>query len=132
MHELSLASGILKIVEDAAARERFARVRKLTLTVGALAGVDERALRFALSAIGRGTCLEGSEVVVETRPAMARCPSCQTEVPITSRLDRCPACNGVGLVPTGGTGLLVKDLTVLSAAEDAASPELFAGADRCA
>jgi hydrogenase nickel incorporation protein HypA/HybF len=117
MHELSLAGGILKVVDDAAVRERFARVRRLTLTVGALAGVEERALRFALEALAPGTVLQDAEIVLAHQPGAAWCLSCSTTVPIESRLDACPRCGGNWLQVTGGTDLWVKDLIV----EDAAS-----------
>lgn len=120
MHELSLAGGILKVVEDSAARERFARVRRLTLTVGVLAGVEERALRFALEAIAPGTCLEGAEIVLEPQTAQAWCFACAASVPIASRLDPCPTCGGHGLVATGGADLRIKDLIVVDA--EAAAP----------
>ena len=48
MHEASLAGGILQLVEDAARREKFRRVTLLRLEAGQLAGVETRALRFAL------------------------------------------------------------------------------------
>jgi hydrogenase nickel incorporation protein HypA/HybF len=123
MHELSLAGGILKVVEESAARERFARVRRLTLTLGALAGVDEHALRFALQAIGPGTCLEGAEVVLEAAPGTAWCFHCGGSVPVTSRLEPCPACGGSGLVATGGTDLRIKDLIVVDTADSVAARE---------
>ena len=40
MHEASLAGGVLRVVEQAAATEGFARVTMLRLEVGQLAGVD--------------------------------------------------------------------------------------------
>ncbi|MFY8087120.1 MAG: hydrogenase/urease maturation nickel metallochaperone HypA, partial [Rubrivivax sp.] len=40
MHEMSLAGGILRLVEEAAAREAFQRVSCLRLEAGALAGVE--------------------------------------------------------------------------------------------
>ncbi len=123
MHELSLAGGVLKVVEDTAAREPFARVRRLTLTVGALAGVDEHALRFALQAIGPGTLLEDTEIVLEIEPGAAWCFSCCASVPVNSRLDPCPTCGGSGLVATGGSDLRIKDLVVVDAAEVSTAPK---------
>jgi hydrogenase nickel incorporation protein HypA/HybF len=123
MHELSLAGGVLKVVEDTAAREPFARVRRLTLTVGALAGVDDHALRFALQAIGPGTLLEGAEIVLETEPGAAWCFHCAASVPIASHLDPCPTCGGSGLVATGGGDLRIKDLVVVDAVEASATPK---------
>jgi hydrogenase nickel incorporation protein HypA/HybF len=112
MHELSLAGGILRIVEDAAHRERFTRVSRLTLEVGALAGVEVQALRFALEATAPGTCLERAEFVIEQPPGQAWCMACATIVPIAQRGDACPHCGGYQLQPSSGTELRVVDLIV--------------------
>lgn len=113
MHEMSLAGGILRVVEDAAARERFRRVQRLTLEAGALAGVEVRALRFALEAIAPGSCLDGAEVVIDEPPGQAWCLRCSEPVEIAARTDPCPRCGGYQLQPTGGTELKVLDLVVL-------------------
>ena len=112
MHELSLAGGILGIVEAAAARDRFARVARLRLQAGALAGVEPQALRFALSALAPGTCLEGAAILIVETPGTAWCAGCAVEVPIDSRIDPCPHCGAYGLRTTGGTDLRVLDLLV--------------------
>jgi len=112
MHEMSLAGGILQLVEDAAQREGFVRVERLTLEAGALSGVDARALRFAIDAIARGTCLQSAEVVIEEPPGEAWCMACAQTVTIHSRLDDCPLCHGHQLQATGGTELRVLDLVV--------------------
>lgn len=116
MHELSLAGGILRVVEDAARREGFVRVARLTLEVGALAGVEVPALRFALEATAPGTCLEGAEVVVVEPPGEAWCMTCAATVPLARRGEACPRCGGYQLQPTSGTGLRVVDLIVHDAA----------------
>jgi len=112
MHELSLAGGIVRVVEDAAAREHFRRVARLRLEAGVLAGVELRALRFALDAIAPGTCLEGAAIEIEQPPGQAWCLRCCDTVPIASRADPCPHCGGHQLQPTGGTELRVLDMLV--------------------
>lgn len=112
MHEMSLAGGILRVVEDAAARERFARVSRLRLEAGALAGVEVRALRFALEAMQPGSLLEGAQIEIEQPPGRAWCMVCCTTVEIAARGDPCPACGGWQLTPTGGTELKVRELIV--------------------
>lgn len=112
MHEMSLAASVLQLVEAAAAREGFARVRRLTLEAGALAGVEVRALRFALEAISPGTRLDGAELVVDEPPGQAWCAVCAATVVIHARTDACPRCGSFGLRPTGGTALRVVDLLV--------------------
>jgi hydrogenase nickel incorporation protein HypA/HybF len=112
MHEMSLAGGILKLVDDAAARERFHRVKRLVLDCGALAGVEVRALRFALEAIAPGTRLEGAQIVIDETPGSAFCMGCGQRVAMSSRLDPCPACGSFKLQPTGGLDLRVRELIV--------------------
>lgn len=112
MHELSLAGGILRLVEDAAAREHFTRVSQLRLEAGALSGVEVRALRFALDAVAPGTCLEGAVIDIEQPPGAAWCLRCAQRVAIASRTDACPHCHTHQLQPTGGTELRVLDLLV--------------------
>ncbi|HPP83985.1 MAG TPA: hydrogenase maturation nickel metallochaperone HypA [Rubrivivax sp.] len=120
MHELSLAAGVVRLVEEAAQRERFARVSRLTLEVGALAGVDVGALRFALEVGVRDTCLAGAAIVIEEPPGRAWCMACATSVAITQRGDACPQCGGYQLQPSGGTELRVVDLIVHDEAPAAA------------
>lgn len=112
MHELSLAGGILKVVEDAAAREGFVRVERLALEAGALAGVEVRALRFALEAIAPGTLLAGATIEIHEPPGRAFCMGCGESVPVQARGDACPLCGSHRLQPTGGTELKVRELIV--------------------
>lgn len=112
MHELSLAGGVVRLVEDAAEREGFRRVSQLRLEAGALSGVEVRALRFALDASIPGTCLEGAEILIDAPPGTAWCLRCCGTVEIASRADACPRCGGFQLQPIGGTELRVVDLLV--------------------
>lgn len=112
MHEIGLAGGILRMVEAAAERDRFTRVAQLRIEVGALAGVEPRALQFALTAITPGTCLEGGEIAINEIPGTARCRQCEAVVQISSHLDACSQCGAYTLVATGGTELRVVDLVV--------------------
>ena len=112
MHEASLAGGILKLVEDAAQRERFVRVTQLRLEAGQLAGVELRALRFALEAIAPGTCLQGAQIEIDEPPGQAWCMNCSTTVALAQRGDACPRCAGHQMQPTGGTELRVLDMQV--------------------
>lgn len=112
MHEVSLAGGVLRVVEDAAAREHFLHVKRLTLEAGVLAGVEVRALRFALEAIAPGTVLEGALIEIDEPAGSAWCMHCVASVTLASRADPCPRCGGWQLTPTGGTELKVRELIV--------------------
>ena len=112
MHELSLAGGILQLVEDTAVRETFTRVLQLRLEVGKLAAVEVHALRFALESLAPGTVLEGAEVVIDEPPGQAWCMGCSQSVEIAARGDPCPSCGGHWLTPQGGDALRVVDMQV--------------------
>jgi len=99
-------------VEDSAAREGFSRVSQLKLEAGALAGVEVRALRFALDALSPGTCLAGAQIDIEEPPGSAWCLRCGCSVAIRTRTDACPGCGGHQIQPTGGTELRVLELRV--------------------
>ena len=113
MHEASLAGGVLQLVEAAAQREGFSRVMTLRIEAGRLAGVDVRALRFALESLAPGTPLEGARLAFEEPPGQAWCLPCGRTVAHGQRGDACPHCGGYQLQPTGGMELRVVDMTVL-------------------
>lgn len=112
MHEASLAGGVLKLVEATRERERFRCVTRLRLEVGPMAGVEVRALRFALEAMAPGTCLEGMRLDIDEPPGSAWCLGCDHGVSINQRGEACPRCGSFRLQITGGTDLRVVDLMV--------------------
>lgn len=112
MHEMSLAGGVLDLVEQSAAREGFRRVASLKLEVGKLSGVEVESLRFALSAIAPGTCLEGAAIEIDEPPGQAWCMICGRSVEIAERGDACGHCGGYQLQPSGGSELRVIELLV--------------------
>jgi len=113
MHELSLAGGILRVLEQTQERDPFERVTQLRLEAGALSGVEISALRFALEAVAPGTCLEGAQIDIDEPPGSAWCLPCGQSVAIRSRLDPCPLCGGYQIQPTGGTELRVLEMQVV-------------------
>jgi len=113
VHELSLATGIVSMVDAALAREtQPVRVRRLRVEVGAFAGVELRALRFALDALAPGSALNEAEVDVFEVPGSAWCFDCGQTVALQARLQPCPQCGGQRLQANGGTELRVVELTV--------------------
>ncbi|MFO1318257.1 MAG: hydrogenase maturation nickel metallochaperone HypA [Burkholderiales bacterium] len=112
MHELSLAEGIVRIVEGAARARRFTAVRCVRLEIGRLAQVEVDAMRFCFDAATRGSVAEGAALEVVDVPGRAWCLPCGDSVEIEARHQPCPRCGGYQLQVTAGTELRVLELDV--------------------
>lgn len=110
MHELSLAEGILQIVEDAAAQQGFKRVTEVRLEIGALSGVEVEALSFCLDMVLKDSIAAGARVELEKVPGTGFCLECGETVPVNALYDACPKCGSYQVQATGGTEMRVKDL----------------------
>jgi len=112
MHEMSLAEGIVQLIEDAARREGFSSVKLVALEIGRLSSVEPEALAFCFDAATRGSIAEGARLEIENVPGRGVCLQCAAEVEIENVYDPCPACGAFGLRITGGTEMRVKELEV--------------------
>src|SRR5262245_12175239 len=88
-----------------------ARVAKVRLQIGQLAGVVPEALRFCFDACARGTTLEGATLEIDEIAARGRCRRCGAELAMTTFLDPCP-CGGTDIELLAGQELRIKDVEV--------------------
>jgi hydrogenase nickel incorporation protein HypA/HybF len=112
MHELSLAEGVLQIVEEAARREGFRRVRSVWLELGRLSSVEPEAMRFCFDVVTRQSVADGARLEIVETPGMARCLQCLEPTAIAALGDPCPRCGSYQLQVTDGTEMRVKELEV--------------------
>lgn len=112
MHEMSLAEGIVQIVEDAARTQGFSRVRAVRLEIGQLSSVGVEALRFCFDAVTRDTLAEGARLEVDSVPGTGWCMMCGRSVPLPALYEACPCCGSYQVQPTEGTEMRVKNLEV--------------------
>lgn len=106
MHEATLAENILNIATDAAKKNHAAKIFKVGLKLGEMAGVEIEALQMAFDVLKKNSPAEDAELVIERVPITAACNKCGK----TFRLERynffCPECDGV-LILNSGRELLV-------------------------
>ncbi|MFO8004230.1 hydrogenase maturation nickel metallochaperone HypA [Thioalkalivibrio sp.] len=118
MHEMSLAEGILRIIEDQAAERGFDRVLRVRVEVGQLAGVEIEALRFGFDVVMKNSVAESAVLEIIETPGQGWCLDCSTGVEIAALYDACPRCGGYRVRATGGMDMRVLDLEV-----DTADPQ---------
>ena len=123
MHEMALAEGILRIIEDQAAAGGFERVRRVRVEVGQLAGVEVEALRFSFDAVMNNSVADSAILEIVDTPGQGWCMDCGTTVEIAALYDACPRCGGYQVHATGGMEMRVLDLEVDTPAEVQGQPD---------
>ena len=112
MHEMSLAEGVLQVIEDSARVKGFSRVKTVWLEIGELAGVEVEAMRFCFDEVAKDTLADGARLEIVATEGRGRCLSCGKNVSIRLRYDPCPLCGGYPVEPVGGLEMRVKELEV--------------------
>ena len=122
MHELSIAEGIIEIVERTAAANNVGRVKKVRVAIGELAGVDIPSLEFACVSVRKGGPAAEAELEIERPKGEAWCLDCAKTVPLERYGDPCPFCGGYRLAATGGTEMRVLELIEDVPPEESGNP----------
>jgi hydrogenase nickel incorporation protein HypA/HybF len=112
MHEISLAEGVLQMIEDAARQQHFSKVTTVWLEIGQLAGVEVEAMRFCFDAVTRGSVAEGAQLEIVATPGSGWCRQCSAAVALSASFGACPQCGSYQVQVTGGTEMRVKELEV--------------------
>ena len=100
MHELSIAEGIIEIVERTANANHVRHVKTVRVSIGELAGVDIPSLEFAWQSVRKGGVAQNAELEIERPNGEAWCLQCQKNIPLHRYGDPCPDCGGRGYVVT--------------------------------
>jgi len=112
MHEVSLAEGVLNVIEDYQRKEGFASVRRVRLEIGRMADVEIKALRFCFESVARGRVADGATLEIVEVPGQGWCVACRRAVPMQARFDCCPECGNFPLQVSAGTEMRVCELEV--------------------
>jgi len=105
MHELSIAQSLLDAVRAEAGRRTGARIVKVGLRVGGLAGVNAEALSFCFESLVRGTELYPLALEIEPSPRQQRCPACGHIFAVVDSRLACPQCHAAETQCVGGDEL---------------------------
>lgn len=108
MHELGITRNIVAIVSEHAGS---ARVKRVTLEIGALSAVVPDAIRFCFDVCTRGTQVDGARLEIREIPGAGRCRSCGAEFTLTQPFGRC-GCGSPRIEVVGGEELLIKEMEV--------------------
>lgn len=112
MHEMSLAEGVLQLVEETARRENARRVKLVVLEIGTLSSVEPDAIRFCFEAVTHGSIAQGAELEIVASQGAGWCMPCAATVLMTEIYGACPQCGSYQVQPTSGTEMRVKEIEI--------------------
>jgi len=93
MHEVGIMSAAIDAVLAEARSRGAVRVHRVMIRIGALAGVDPDALRFAFETVTDDTPAAGSELIVDLVPVRVHCGACAVDFATEERaVFACPHC----------------------------------------
>ena len=111
MHEMGLMDAVVRTVtriceEDGSVQ----KVKKLTLEVGEISGVEPHFLREVYPAVIEGTICEGAELAIEIVPGVFHCNICDFDFPADIQKLECPKCHRDHLTPIAGNDFIIKEI----------------------
>jgi hydrogenase nickel incorporation protein HypA/HybF len=95
MHELSLMETVRDLALEQAAAHGAERITAVCLRIGALAGVEPEALRFAHQVVWAGTLAEGAELRIEEVSGECWCGVCREPFTAADGVCECPRCGAI-------------------------------------
>jgi hydrogenase nickel incorporation protein HypA/HybF len=111
MHEFSVASALLRQVEELRQSHDCGDVRSVRVSLGEFSGVDAELLHSAFVRSTEGTRVAGAELVVERVPLEARCGDCGEEFAVRRFRFVCPVCGGHSIDVLRGEELMLESVT---------------------
>jgi hydrogenase nickel incorporation protein HypA/HybF len=112
MHEMSLAEGVLQLVEETARREAATRVKTVVLEIGRMSSVEPEALRFCFDSVTLGSIAQGAELEVVMVAGSGWCMVCAQTVALNARFEACPNCGSYQVQAVSGTEMRVKEIEI--------------------
>lgn len=100
MHEYSIVQALLERVDQEVRARGAARVHRVQLCIGELAGVEVELLRTAFDTIRCGTACAQAELDVRRSDARWECPRCAVLIPHGAPL-QCPHCHTAARLAAG-------------------------------
>jgi hydrogenase nickel incorporation protein HypA/HybF len=112
MHELSLATEVIKLAEKEAGSIHATAISEITIEVGNISGVEAEPFESALRILSEGTMLEKATLNIVKINARGNCLNCKSDFEMNQRMDSCPECGSFPAEIKGGNEFRVVSLLV--------------------
>jgi hydrogenase nickel incorporation protein HypA/HybF len=108
MHEMTVAYGLLTILEERAKTHGIARISRVRLKIGRLRGLEARQLQRAFEVLAEGSIAAGAPLEIDEVVALARCNACGSEWRLPDYRFECPQCQSADATILAGRELHIE------------------------
>jgi hydrogenase nickel incorporation protein HypA/HybF len=108
MHEATIVSSLLQILETQARQHGVTRIGRVTVRIGRLRAVEPQQLRLCFEMFAEETVAEGAELMLISVPVRARCSRCRHEFAVKRYRFDCPLCGGGDVEVISGQELYIE------------------------
>ena len=122
MHEVSLASALLRQVDALVASHGGGCVTEIRVEVRPLAGIEPLLLREAFYRSRTGTSAADAELVIDVVGLSCRCRTCRSEYASDELRFVCPRCQGNDVDVTSGDAVVLQSFTLIPVTEAMTTP----------
>ena len=105
---MTVAHGLLTILEERAKAHGIARITRIRLKIGRLRGIETRQLAAAFEVLAEGSIAQGAPLDVEEVATRARCNACGTESRLAGYRVECPNCQSADAEILAGRELFIE------------------------
>ncbi len=92
MHEMTIVTGVLRIVEDQARAGGASVINSIELEIGKLAGIELDSLKFCFQVARKKTLARNAELIINSVDGRGHCSNCEKDVPVDFQMALCPEC----------------------------------------
>lgn len=119
MHEISLATKVIEIVEDSIRGQNVEKVTKIEVELGEFSSVTPEQFKTVFEMVAQDTIAQNAELKILLKPGRIRCLQCEYEGKAKSiqnhnhkhmLMVECPMCNSTSMEILEGKGLRVKNI----------------------
>lgn len=112
MHELGIVFQIIKRIEEVGQTNKLTGVSSVTLEVGEVSTIIDTYITDCWRwAADKSELLKGSNLVIESIPAVTFCENCEKTYPTVEFGKTCPHCGSGSTYLQSGSEVNIKDIT---------------------
>lgn len=112
MHELSIATNIIEIVEKEAKKSAAKRITSITLQIGTFSGIVGECLEFVFPVVAKDTLAENAKLKIKKIPLTISCRKCNQNLKVKNYILICPLCKNTTVDIISGRELNIEKIEV--------------------